>query len=122
MSGEQLTPREAALWNRTRQETLRDLEVDFRRYMKTAEGHEAEDLEAVTWAHDIVAGALVRLGRIAGTADELPAAPCGIGTFVYAAGIPLLCGFAAGHAGQHAWAQLPPERRRSDRRPWWRRR
>jgi len=117
MSGEQLTPREAALWNRTRQETLRDLEVDFQRYMKTAEGHEAEDLEAATWAHDIVAGALVRLGRIAGAADELPDAPCAI-PGVYAA-LPILCGYDAGHEGQHSWAQLPPERRAG---PWWRRR
>jgi hypothetical protein len=118
MSGEQLTPREAALWNRTRQETLRDLEVDFRRYMKTAEGHEAEDLEAATWAHDIVAGALVRLGRVAGTADELPPAPCSI-PGVFLPDRPwLLCGYPAGHSGQHAWAQLPPE----GRAPWWRRR
>jgi hypothetical protein len=135
MSGEQLTPREAALWNRTRRETLRDLEVDFRRYMKMAEDLGAEDLEdlgqltprekalwdrtAATWAHDIVAGALVRLGRIAGTAEELPPAPCSIGGFYWPQQIPLLCGYGAGHPGQHSWAAVPlpvvcPV-------PWWRR-
>lgn len=123
MSGEQLTPREAALWNRTRRETLRDLEVDFRRYMKTAEGQQDEwedhGLGAATWAHDIVEAALVRLARIAGAAEELPEAPCSI-PGVFLPDRPwLLCGYPAGHAGQHAWADLPPERRAG---PWWRRR
>jgi hypothetical protein len=127
MSGEQLTPREAALWARTRRETLHDLEVDFQRYLKTAEGQRdvvdlevGLDLEGARWAHGIVSAALVRLGRITGElADELPAAPCSIpGVFIQ--GRPwLLCGYPAGHAGQHAWAQLPPERQAG---PWWRRR
>lgn len=120
MSGEQLTPRETALWNRTRRETLRDLEVDFGRYVATvaAEGKEHR-LAGATWAHGVVADALGRLDRIVPAVDELPPAPCGAGALVYAAGIPLLCGFGAGHVGQHAWADLPPERRSG---PWWHRR
>lgn len=124
MSGEQLTPREAEIWARTRRQTMVDVEVEFHRYVRTAEGRpegwEDHDLAAAEWAYGIVAAARVRLDRILGDSglEELPAAPCSI-PGVYAA-LPVLCGYDAAHAGRHSWARIPlpvvcPV-------PWWRRR
>lgn len=90
----QLTEREAALYNRALHDAV-DALVDE---LETA-GSEVpgEDPRAGTWADaiDHLKSTQARMARIVGPADELPPAPCGIGSTYD--GAPILCGYPAGH-------------------------
>ena len=73
MAGDQLTEREAALFERTRRETLHDIREEFARYESRRPGWRERGARGhARWATAVLDRTIARLERISGPPPELP--------------------------------------------------